>query len=111
MNKKDKEKSIIESYKKNSKANFEILEIDKAREIFPSYTGENPDFIIKAGNEFIGVELFMLCLNKSKIDLSINGNKFTNQMHKNSIYSKSFNSIDEAQELLKKCIESCFDMQ
>lgn len=106
MDKKDKEKSILENYKKNLNGNFEILELNQAKEIFPSYTGENPDFIIKVKDKFIGVELFRLCLNKSKVDLSIDGNKFTNQMHKNSAYLKSFNSIEKAQELLKTCPEA-----
>ena len=58
VNKKDKEKSILRSYRNNSTNIFEILELCKAKEQFPSYTGENPDFIIKTNNEFIGVELF-----------------------------------------------------
>ena len=100
MNKKE-EKLILEEYKKISSFDFEILELNQAQKVFSLYTGENPDFIIKVGENYVGVELFMLCLDESKVDLSFDEKKYVNRMQKNAALPKKFNSIEKAQEMLK----------
>ena len=66
MDKKTEEKIIlikfIKAYKKivDSDANFEILKKDIARNKFPNYNGENPDFVVLLNGSFIGIEFFEL---------------------------------------------------
>lgn len=63
---------------------IQILSLQEAQIIFPNYTGENPDFIIKANSEYIGVELFELTP-----DFYSTGKKnIQNNAHFSKVYTK-----------------------
>jgi len=102
IDKKSKEKSNLESYRKISGLEFDILEIDEAQKIYPAYHGENPDFIIKYKNEYIGIDLFLLCLDQSPFPINYGGKKYVNQMQRNKEHSNHFNTIEDAEANLRK---------
>jgi len=100
--KKIAEKEILENFKKVSKLTFSILEIQEAQKILPSYTGENPDFIINFDGQYIGIDLFMLCLNKSTAPINYGGKKYVNQMQKKKEHPDNFNSLEDLEENIKQ---------
>lgn len=100
--KKIEEKQLLEKFKKTSGLNFDILETDQARTIFPSYTGENPDFIINLNGCQIGVDLFMLCLTKSPQAIGYGGKEYINQMQKKNEHPNKFKSLEELEENIKQ---------
>lgn len=67
MNKSKKDEKIvlewfIKIYKEriDSNTRMQILDVSRAKPLFPDYNGENPDFIILFNDEYIGIELFKL---------------------------------------------------
>ncbi len=100
--KKTEEKQLLEKFKKTSGLNFDILETDQAMTIFPSYTGENPDFIINLNGSHIGVDLFRLCLTKSPQAIGYGGKEYINQMQKKNEHPNEFKSLKDLEENIKQ---------
>lgn len=100
--KKIEEKIILENFKKAGKLNFSILETEEAQKIFPLYTDENPDFIINLDGNYIGVDLFMLCMTKSPTSIQYGGKKYINHMQRQSEHPNIVSSIEEFEEYIEK---------
>ena len=58
--KKKQELDVLRKFVKEFDENIIILTSNEAKLIFNDYNEENPDFIIKYGEKYIGVELFEL---------------------------------------------------
>jgi len=69
MDKKAEEKIVLNMFIKayneivDSNANFEILEKGFVEKYYPDYNGENPDFVVRLNEDFIGIEFFELIRN------------------------------------------------
>ena len=60
MGNKKEEIDILESFISEYDEEIEILSTSTAKSVYPKYNQENPDFIIKCNNEYVGIELFEL---------------------------------------------------
>ena len=56
--KKKQELDVLRKFVKEFDENIIILTSNEAKSIFNDYNEENPDFIIRYGEKYIGVELF-----------------------------------------------------
>ncbi|MDP2886059.1 MAG: hypothetical protein Q8P51_13685 [Ignavibacteria bacterium] len=63
-------KKFIRAYKEqiDSNSSFRVLDIDDAKSVFPSYNGENPDFVVSLDGKHIAIELVRLM--KKHVDSS-----------------------------------------
>lgn len=94
---KNEEEYVIEKFKKV--LNFKILNLNDAKKLYSGYTGENPDFIIHYESDYIGIELFRLCLEKSDVPIQHGDGQYKNLMQMQSL-SGYFNelTLEQAQE-------------
>lgn len=100
--KKDEELSVLRKFQNVQNVKFEILNVDEAKKTFVNYSGENPDFIIKIGQEYFGVELFKLCPSKSESKISYGGQVFVNPEHKRAKYPNKFDTLEELDSHINK---------
>ncbi|MFH1359783.1 MAG: hypothetical protein ABIJ41_01940 [Candidatus Omnitrophota bacterium] len=75
---------------------WEIMNKNEVKKVFPSYNGENPDCVISDGRQHVGVECFKLCLTvspqlESKRDED--GHKIINLLHRQSKFPKKINML------------------
>ena len=102
--KKEAERFIVTRFKKQCEIPFQILDADAARTVYGDYTEENPDFIIRVQNGYIGIELAQLCLNKSPQlsgEQDHRGRQIKNLAHLSSKRCKMFKNLTEFEEALK----------
>ena len=60
MGNKNEEIEILENFISEYDKGIKILTTTEAKSVYPKYNQENPDFIIKCNNEYVGIELFEL---------------------------------------------------
>lgn len=99
---KNEEKYVIEEFKKV--LNFKVLNPNDAKKIYSWYTGENPDFIIHYESDYIGIELFRLCLEKSDVPIRHGGSQYKNlmQMQNLSGYSNELTLEQASEDLIRR---------
>ena len=88
------ERGILKSFKEFNSLDFSILNIQQAKKIFDSYTGEEPDFIIKISDNYIGIELFRLSVDQKKVAFdwsATSQNKKYKRNYKNNYEKLSLN--------------------
>jgi len=108
MDKKKKERNIIECFAKELGIDIEILSCSDARKVFSKYNGENPDFVILYKEDYIGVELFELTRDFSPGVYNKTGNK--NFPHliskkKNKLEITGLTQLDDLGDILQELTE------
>jgi len=112
MNKKE-EIEVLKVFLNSYDKNITVLSKNRAKSIFPNYTGENPDFIVQYKTDYIGIDLFELVSSQNKNTLmSVEENKLgiKNLHHLKSRRKKlGTKLLYENEELLNVAVERIND--
>ena len=105
MEKKSEERNILSKFINRVSLEAKILSVENAQQVYPTYNGENPDFIIQIANFVIGVELFELNLNRSPQlagHAALSGRQAVNLPHLEAGRRNFYNSLEALEADIRK---------